>query len=269
MPWSVFWETLRRESRSTLFWSIGMALYGVLTTAILPDPNGMQQIVDTMESLPPFFFQMLGVEDLSILATPAGFIGLRFFLTAAVLLAVWAVLSGLNVITNDESRGIANMVISLPLSRARVLVERILAYIFPSIVIPLAGVAGLAFGMTVNPFAKTEMGPLILAGLMLTPVALVILSLTVLIGAAMPRRGMVAATAGGFVAISFMLKSVAGIARSNFGDTMAELSVFQHADAIVILRDGFPVVTALILLGLAAVMAVAAAGFFQSRDLAA
>lgn len=269
MPWSVFWETLRRERRSTLFWSMGMALYGIITTAILPDPAGMQQIVDTLEAMPPFIFQMLGVEDLSILATPAGFIGLRYFLTAAVLLSVWAVVSGLNVITNDESRGIANMIVSLPLSRSRILAERILAYIFPALIIPMAGVGGLALGMALNPNAKTDVMPLILAGLILTPVALLILNLTVLVGAAVPRRGLVAGIAGGFVAVSFLLKSVAGIARSDFGDTMAELSVFQHADAVAILRDGFPAITALIMLVLASAMAAFAVRFFQHRDLAA
>lgn len=269
MSWSVFWDTMRRERRSTLLWAIGLAFLGIITTAILPDPAGMEQIVETLESLPPFIFQMLGVEDLSILATPAGFIGLRFFLTAAVLLAVWAVFSGMNVITNDESRGIANMVVSLPVSRSRIVVERILAYIFPALVIPLAGVGGLAIGMAVNPYAKTDLTPLILAGLMLTPVALVILNLTVLIGAAIPRRGLVAGIAGGFIAISFLLKSVAGIARSDFGDAMAELSVFQHADAVAIIRDGFPTVTALLLLALAGAMAASAVVFFQRRDLAA
>jgi ABC-2 type transport system permease protein len=212
---------------------------------------------------------MLGVEDLSVLATPAGFIGLRYFLTAAVLLAVWAVMSGLNVITNDEMRGIANMIVGLPLSRSRILAERILAYILPALIIPLAGVAGLALGMTFNPNAKTDMMPLILAGLIMTPVALVILNLTVLVGAAVPRRGLVAGIAGGFVAVSFLLKSVSSLARSDFGDTMAELSVFQHADAIAILRDGFPVVTAVIMLILAGIMAASAVGFFQRRDLAA
>lgn len=269
MPWSVFRDTLRRERRSTLFWAVGFAIYGVFTTAILPDPAGMQQIVETLESLPPFIFQMLGVEDLAVLATPAGFIGLRYFLTAAVLLAIWAVLSGLNVITNDETRGIANMVVSLPLSRTRIITERLLAYIFPALVIPLAGVGGLALGMALNPFAQTDMTPLILASLMSTPLALIILNLTVLIGAAVPRRGLAAGIAGGFIAISFLLKSVAGLARSDFGDTMAELSVFQHADAVAIIRDGFPTGTAIIMLVLAGVMAVFAVAFFQRRDVAA
>jgi hypothetical protein len=50
---------------------------------------------------------------------------------------------------------------------------------------------------------------------------------------------------------------------------MAELSVFQHADAVAIIRDGFPTVTALLLLALAGAMAASAVVFFQRRDLAA
>ena len=252
-----------------MFWSLGLAFFGVITTSILPDQAGMQDMVAALEAMPAFIFQMLGVEDLSVLATPAGFIGLRYFLTAAILLAVWAVVSGLNVITNDEARGIANMVVSLPLSRTRIVIERILAYILPAIIIPLSGVIGLWLGMAINPNAQTGLTPLILASLMMTPVALLILNLTVLIGAVVPRRGLVAGVAGGFVAVSFLLKSVAGLARSDFGNTMAELSVFQHADAVAIIRDGFPVVTALIMLAISVAMAATAVSFFQQRDLAA
>jgi ABC-2 type transport system permease protein len=269
MRWSVFWETVRGELRGTILWGLGLGFFGFITTSILPDSKGMQEMVEALEALPPFFFQMLGVDDLTVLATPAGFISLRYFLTAAVIFSIWAVLSGLNVITNDETRGIANMVVSLPLSRGRIMFERLLANIVPALVIPMIGLGGLALGMTVNPNAQTDLTPLALATLMLTPVGLLILNLTVLVGAAVPRRGLVAGVAGGFIATSFLLKSVAGIARSDFADTLAELSVYHQSDAVAIIRDGFPVVTALILLAMAAAMAVAAASFFQSRDLAA
>jgi ABC-2 type transport system permease protein len=228
----------------------------------------MQDMVAALEALPSFLFQMLGIDDMAVLATPGGFIAFRYFLTAMLFFSVWAILGGLNVITNDETRGIANMTISLPLPRRRIIVEKLLAYIPPAVAIPLTGVGGLALGMAVNPNAQTDLLPLVLAALIMTPVTLVVTALTVLIGAAVPRRGIVAGVAGGFVAASFLLKSVASIARSDFGNTLAEFSIFEQADAVSIITDGFPVLTALILLALSAGMAVVAIGLFERRDLA-
>lgn len=268
MHWSVFRETLRREIRGTLFWSLGLAFYGLVVTMVLPDQAGMQQMVESMDALPPFIFRILGVEDIGVLVTPAGFLAMRYFLIAGIMLAVWAVLSGLNVVTNDETSGITNMVVSLPVSRQRLLIERVLAHIVPALIIPMAGVGGLALGMVINPNARADLTPIILSSLMMTMVALPVFTLTVLLGAVIPRRGLVLGMAGGFVAASFVLKSVANFARSEFGNTMAELSVFHHSDAMLILRNGFPVVTAFIMLVLTVLMAFAAARFFQRRDLA-
>jgi ABC-2 type transport system permease protein len=269
MRWSVFRETLRRELRPTLFWGAAIAGLGFITTAVLPDQAGMQDMVTALEAMPPFFFQMLGIEDLSVLASPAGFIAFRFFLTASVLLAVWAVLSGMNVIMNDEARGIANMVVALPLPRWQLVVEKVLAYVPLAVLIPMFGVGGLALGIASNPNAQTDLTPLVLAGLAMAPVALVVLALTVLAGAAIPRRAFVGGIAGGFVAVSFMLKSVANLARSDAGDALAQLSVFEHADAVAIISDGFPVLNALVLLAIAAGLIFAAVRLFERRDLAA
>lgn len=269
MPWSVFWETLRRDWRATLLWGGALAFFGLFTTAILPDPEGMKQIVDALDVVPAFLWQLLGVDDLSIIVTPAGFIGLRYFLTATMLVAVWAVMAGLNVTVNDETRGIANMLVSLPLPRWRIIAEKMLAHIPLAVLVPLGGFAGLLIGIALNPNAQTDLPPLLLATLNLTPTALLILSLTVVIGAVIPRRGVVGGLAGGFVAVSFILKSVAGLAKSDFGDAMAQLSIFKHADALAVIRDGIAPLPSLILLILAASVAYAAVVLFQRRDLAA
>lgn len=268
MPWSIFFETVRRNLRGTLLWGGAFALLAFTVAAFLPDQAGMQDMLAAFESLPPFLFQMLGVDDITVLLTPAGFIGFRYFLVAAVLIAVWAVLSGLNVITNDEAQGITDVMLGLPVPRWRLLVERVLAYIPPAVVIPQMGVVGLMIAMAANPNARTDLLPMAEASLMLTPVALIVLSLTVFVGALLPRRGLVSGVATAFIAVSFVLKSVAGIARTDFADSLAEFSIFQQADAVSVISTGFPVVTALVMLGIAAALVGVSIGLFQRRDVA-
>jgi hypothetical protein len=96
-----------------------------------------------------------------------------------------------------------------------------------------------------------------------------VLSLTILLGTMFPRRGLAAGLAGAFVAVSFVLKSIAGIAKSDISDALAQLSIFQHADALTVIRTGFAPLTALILLVVAIVMTLGAVGVFQRRDLVA
>lgn len=269
MLWSVFWETLRREWRTTLFWGLGLAAFGLLTTGILPDEEGMKQMVEAFNVVPGFLWQLLGVEDISVLLSPQGFVGLRYFLSASVLICAWAVVSGLNVLVNDETRGIANMMIALPLPRRRIIIEKMLANIPLAVVVAFGGFFGLVFGIVINPNAQMDLAPLVLGTITLLPVALLVISLTVLIGAVLPRRALVVGLAGGFIAVSFILKSVAGMAKSDFSDALAQLSIFTHTDAMSVIRDGFAPVTAILILAIAAGLTYASIMVFERRDLAA
>lgn len=267
MAGSVLWETLRREVRGALLWSMGLALFGIISVLVLPDQAGMEQLVDGLNAVPQFLWQLLGIDDLAVLATPAGFIGLRYFLTAAVLVAAWGVIAGLNVTVNDEVSGTSNMVLSLPVARARLVAERLLAYVPLALLIPLGGMVGLVVGMALNPNGQTDLGPLLNASLVLVPVSLLILCLTAAIGAFIPARALAGGIAGAFVAASFLLKSVANVARSDFGNTMAQLSVFEHADALKTIRDGIAIVPTLTMVIIAVGLALIAVRRFQSRDL--
>lgn len=268
MRGSNFAETLRREWRSTLLWSLGFFGYGMLTVGILPDADGMQQMSEALSAVPTFVWQLIGIQDVSVLATVSGFISFRFFLTASVLLAVWAVVSGMNVTLNDETAGISNMVFSLPASRTQVVIEKLLAYVPIAVIIPVSGLLGLVVGMSLNTQAATDVTPLALSTFAMMPVALLILCFTAFIASVMPRKAWVASIAGGFVAVSFFLNSIGGMLRSDLGTAMQQLSVFHHADASRVLLNGFPLIAALVILIVAGALAAASARLFTRRDLA-
>lgn len=268
MRGSNFVETLRREWRSVLLWSFGFFGYGMLTVGILPDAEGMQQMSEALGAVPNFVWQMIGIQDVSVLATVSGFISFRFFLTASMLLSVWAVISGMNVTLNEEVNGISNMVFSLPASRTRVIVEKLAAYVPLAVIIPVSGLLGLVIGMSLNTQASTDIAPLVLSTIAMVPVAVLIVSFTAFVASVMPRKVWVASIAGGFVAVSFFLNSIGGMLRSDLGTAMQQFSVFHHSDASRVLLNGFPLIAALVTLIVAAALVAASTRLFTRRDLA-
>jgi len=268
MRGSTFIETLRRAWRSTIMWSAGFGAYGLVVVAVLPDPEGMKKMAEALTAVPAFVWQMVGVQDVSVLATTGGFIAFRYFLTASVLLAVWAVLTGMNITLNDESAGISNMVFSLPISRMRVQLEKFAAYLIPCAIIPLSGVVGLMAGMALNPHAATDLPPLVFSALVLVSVGMLIMCFTALIAVILPRKAWVASIAGGFVAVSFLFNSVGGMLRSDLGTAMQQFSVFHHSDASRVLLNGFPLVAVIVMLIVAGALMAASTRLFMNRDLA-
>lgn len=267
MKWTIFAETLRRQWRGMLLWSLGLFGYGILTTAIVPDPEGLKQMASLLNSLPAFIWQALGVPDVSTIATPLGIISLRYFLTAVIVLSVWGVLAGMSITLNDETSGISDMLFSLPVKRGRVVAEKLLAMVPLVFVLVLSGWAGLAVGMQLNPYASSDLGVLLQASLNMVPITLFVLALTTLLGSILPRKALVGGIAGGFLGASFMLNMVGNVARSDVATALQQFSVFHHAEATNLLLNGYPWSAMLVMLAIAAGLAFLSVRMIDQRDL--
>ena len=125
MTGAVFKETLSRGWRGMLWWGLGLGSLAFISIIIIPDVNALEQMATLMESLPPFLVQALGGGDISFMATPEGYLAVQYFSIALLFFAVYAVVSGLNVTSNDEERGILDVFMSLPLATEEHQFERL------------------------------------------------------------------------------------------------------------------------------------------------
>lgn len=139
MPWAVFNETLRRDWRGMIYWGIGLGALGLVIMTIIPNVAILKQLQGLMTTMPALL-KTLGMEDAAQLATPEGFISAGYFGRVLLILAVYTVLSGLNITANEEDQGILDVVLALPLPRWRLVMEKFAAYS-----LMLAGVVGLGF----------------------------------------------------------------------------------------------------------------------------
>jgi ABC-2 type transport system permease protein len=270
MAGKVFWETLRGGWRQALYGAIGLGFFGAYSMLLLPDTAGLQGFVKLMEAMPSEMMQVIGVEDPAMMATPEGFIGFAFFTYGAVLLSVFAVFAGLSLTANDEESGAMNMLLALPLPRWRVIVERAAAQVIFAVVITLGGWASLTLMRTFNPSAAA-LDPLTLlkACLAFVPVILTVMGVTAVLGTVIRRRNIAGAVAGAFVAVSYLMNTIGGMAGPGIGEAMQKLSIYTYFDGTELARNGLDVGMFVVFSLIAVVLAAIAVGLFERRDITA
>lgn len=261
----IFFETIRRNWRQVLYWGIGISLYGVLMFFIF-DSEGLEGYGDLTESLGEEVTRAMGITDL---ASPEGFLGYAFFGYILLVLAVYMVISGLNVTAVEEENGEMDLLLSLPVPRWKVVLEKVLAY-----GVLLVGILGIGFLAILlgDEFGQLETGisfsRYLEAMLNIIPGALLILAFTVFAGTLVKRRATAVAMAGVFVVVSYLVDLVANVINTDASDTIGQLSFFRHYGGSDILRTGIDAGPALAIMAIAIALTIGAIGLFTRRDIA-
>lgn len=262
----LFTHTFRRGLRPALIWGIGLLIYGFYGTAIIPDVDALQQYTAVMETIPPAMLQVFGVgDDMSFMTTPAGFISFGFFGYIMLFLAVYAVSSGLNVIASEEDQGIMDVMLSLPLPRWRVIIERFAAYTLLSVGVVLMGFVGLVSGLQFSELV-VDTGRLLEGSLNILPSMLLIMSLTVFVTAVIRNRNTATAIAAGFVIVSYFLNVIGSAASGSIAGQIARLSFFYYYANNEVMQYGLMPVNMLGLLAVTLLLVVGGVWAFQRRD---
>lgn len=262
----VFFETLRRNRRGTLIWGIGVALIVAAQIAVLPDVDALKQFAKLVESM-PFIVQMIGVgEDTAFLATPEGFLAGKFFSFALILFAVYALMAGLNVSANEEDRGTLDVVLSLPIPRWRLMVERLAAYAVMTAIILLIVMIGIIGTLAAVPTVPVDALKVIAATVNILPGTLLVLAFTTLAGVWLRTRGQAVAAAAIFIIGSYFIDFIGGMASGTLFEVLRVGSFFRYYDSAGVMKNGLQWGGFLLLLAAAAVCTGAAVWCFERRD---
>ncbi len=260
----VFRETLRRGWRGMLYWGIGFGLYGLGILLIVQDANVLKTYGQIAKEFPPIVMQLFG-GDAANLATPEGFLAYGFFGYLLLIFAVYAILGGLNITANDEDAGIMDLVISLPLPRWRLMVEKLAAYALMIVGIVVMSYIGLVIGGQFSAI-KVDSGRVLQATINIIPATLLILSFTALTGAVFRSKSTATGVAAVFVVGSYILNFLGMAASGTFFDQLRGLSFFTYYDHQGVIVNGLSVGNVLLLVVVSAICAGGAIWFFQRRD---
>jgi len=265
----IFLETLRRSWRQIFYWGLGLSIYAFYPFLILPedveDMAGFEEMVDAFD---PGMLRAFGISDATMLSSPEGMVGYSFFGFLLLIMSVFAVIAGLNVTSNEEDAGIMNVMLSLPVNRWQVVIEKLLAYtvmLFGICFIMwlglLAGDQAAALDLALTPADYAE------GILNVVPGTLLVMGFTAFVATVVKQRTVAIAIAGVFVAVSYVLDMVGRAAGSDAADAVRDVSIFAHYNGSEILVNGIALLPFMVILGVALVLGAGAMAAFERREI--
>jgi len=207
---TLMWRTLNERWRSTFGWGLGLVLMAVLQLAVYPSvaksSASMQEFVDQW---PEAFRQAF---NLDAYTTGAGFLNAEMFSMMVPLVLIAVAVSGAAAATAaEEERGTADLLLSLPVSRGRVVVAKVLATVIAVLLVAAATLLAIAVGA---PLVDLEVGLADLAAgvLMTALLALFFGAVALLVATVTGKRAVALGTAVGLALAAFLLNALTPMA---------------------------------------------------------
>ena len=175
-PWllhNVLGESLWTRRRSVWAWAGGLVILLLLTFAAWPTfERDSAAISDMISAMPKEMFAMFGMTDPDSLATSAGFVSSRTYQSVGpIVMMIFAIGAVSGLIAKEESRGQLDMVLSNPVSRRWVLLEKAGAI---AVLTLLIGLTLTVFGLAGNAIWGTDLN---IANILAANAGLVLLAL--------------------------------------------------------------------------------------------
>ncbi|MEX2023594.1 MAG: ABC transporter permease subunit [Thermoleophilaceae bacterium] len=264
---NVFLKTLSETRRALVWWSLGLIGMAAMMISVYPtvrdNPDLNKMVEDYPDALKAF---MAFGGDLDYVSG-AGYLGSELFsFMVPLLLLVAAIGAGARATAGEEERGTLDLLLANPLSRRRLVVEKLGA---------LAGeIALLAIVLWLSLLVGVEIVGMDVSAAHLaaatTSAALLALAfgaLALLVGAASGRRGVATGVAAATAVAAYLVNSLAALV--DFLEPVKQSSPFYHYVASDPLHEGLALEHVVFLVALALVAAGLAAVAFDRRDLAA
>jgi len=264
---TIFRRTVYDHRRSILWWSIGIGVLAFYVTVIFPMIAEFEQFNELLEN--PLFSAILGdMGDLEY-TTPEGFLGIEFFSWAPLVLAIFAVMFGLGIVGGEEDGGTLDLLLSTPIPRWRIIIEKSAAFLVALVIILAVSALAMIGAVLITPgLAGIDLGKIVVAMINVIPTVGLMMTLALCLSTMMRSRGQAGGVAAAIIVASYFINSFADMAGSGLLKTLQQFSFYKYYAPFRVLIDGVQwgnflllTVVGLALLGLALV-------FFQRRDLA-
>lgn len=262
---NVVLKGLRDVRRGFAWWSLGLVSLAALMVSVYPAVHDNPSLNKLVQDYPQALKGFIGFGGSVDYLTAAGYLGSEVFaLMAPLLLLVSAIGGGAGAIAGEEERGTLDLLLAQPLTRRRVVLEKLVSLVVEltglALVLWLALVVGAAAaGMDISAW---KLGAAVLLLLLL---ALLFGALALLAGAATGHRARAIGIVTAVAVAAYLVNSLAPLAGPL--KPLRPLSPFYHYSVGDPLRDGLAPWHALVLLAAAAVCAALAPFALERRDL--
>ncbi len=264
----IFSETLRQHWISALWWGVGIGLMALLQVIFVQDMDAVRQIADLLETMPAFLIQgLIGTNDIEYLASGEGYLATSFYSIALLMYAFYAVTAGMNVSANEEDKGILNLLMSTPITRTQLVIERFLSFLILSVFVVIISTLFIWAGLLITPALQVESGRIIEGSLNILPSTWAILAFTLFIGALMRRRNLAFTLACIFVVAGYFLDFIGRGASESILNQLRVLSYYSYYDGTGVLQYGLNFGNISVLLVFTALFLGLGVFLFKRRDI--
>ena len=267
MAWAIFFGTLRRGWRTMLYWGIGMGLIAALQVISVPDVNGMKATAEALSKMPPFIVQMVGGGDLTFLASPAGYLNNQYYSIALVIFGIYAILIGLNITANEEYKGIMDLLLSLPVPRWRVVLEKFLAYAVMITGVIIISTLCLMLSIQLTPSVTIDNSIVIESSFSIFPATLVMLAFTAFVAVLVRRRRQATTIAVVFLISSWFIDIMGRTVTTSFMSTARVISFYAYYDTAQVMQHGLALGNIIVLMVATVTLLTGTLWAFQRRNI--
>lgn len=256
-------KSISDSRRSLLGWTIGIGALAAMYAAYFPSMR-TPAMTQALDSYPEALKKAFNIQDMS---TGAGYLqGTVFGLLVPLVLVIFTISLGARITAAEEESGTLDLLLSYPVSRTRLLLERCAAMVLSTV-----GVSAVVLVMVLAVSGPAQLdvgvGKLTAMTLHLAALGLVFGTLSMAVGCFVGRRSIVLAVSGGVAVVGYLGNS--------FAPQVSSLKWMQYVSPFYYYSDGSPLKNGVQLVGLGALLAVSVvlvvAGTirFQQRDVSA
>lgn len=262
---SVFAKTLRDYGRGLLWWGGGIALLIVLILGFYPSFRDLTVINEYIQAAPEALLRAF-IGEISDMTSPHGYLTTElFFFVTPLLLLIFTVGFGSAAIAGEEERGTLDLLLSHPLPRWRLVLEKFAALAVLTLALTLVLWLALVIGAPIvnMEIAAGRLTAMVASNFLL---ALAFGALALALGCASGKRGM---STGATSAVALTAYLINGFAPSvEWLEPYRVLSPFYYYIGGDPLANGLNLGHAAVLLGLTVVLLALALLTFERRDVA-
>ena len=257
---SSIWVKTASEHQGLLF-VVSMLMFWFMGVMIGPMYSALDQDLITLgESLPDSMLALFGGGDLS---TPEGFYQLESFgMVAPIAIMVVTITMGAKGLSGEEDNRTMGLLLANPVSRSRVVGQKVVAMVLYGLVVGFATFAGVAVGSWLGSLGMA-VGNIAAASVLLTLIGLLFGGLALLLSAATGQTRLAIFIPVGAALVFHVINAMAELGDAGWG----QLSPFHYYLGSDPLNNGMAWGDAAVLAVLSLTVIALAVPAFQRRDL--
>ena len=243
-----------------------MAALAIFTMLFYPSVADIPELNEFFDNMPEALSRSF-MGDVADYTSPEGYLNTEMFgFTIPMLFIFFTVARGSGAVAGEEEKGTLELLLSYPLLRRRLVIDKFLAMVVVTILITITTWLAAVSGATI---VDMEIGAWNLAQIIISTalLGLVFGSLSLALGSATGKRGMTIGITSGFAVAAYLLNALAPLL--DWLEPIRRLSPFYYYNSSDPLSNGLDLLHVGIMIGLVAVLVAVAIFAFGQRDIAA